>query len=132
MLEGVASAQGLPVVQLPVPGSILDGQAVTDQTSRRAPIGPISQELLKLPPGSVPLVALNSENIFAILNLLGVPAAAAGQACAPGSMCVRCLDNTCFPPVFDRLWLLVLQPGRAKPIAYLELRYGVGWPASGR
>lgn len=132
MLEGVASAQGLPVVQLPVPGSILDGQAVTDQTSRRAPIGPISQELLKLPPGSVPLVALNSENIFAILNLLEVPAAAAGQACAPGSMCVRCLDNTCFPPVFDRLWLLVLQPGRAKPIAYLELRYGVGWPASGR
>lgn len=55
MVEGIASVHGLSVIQLPVPGSILDGQPVTDQTSRRAPIEPISTALLKLPPGSVAL-----------------------------------------------------------------------------
>jgi|GEM_PF-6452425 len=50
MVEGIASAHGLSVVQLPVPGSIVDGQPVTDQTSRRAPIEPISAALLKLTP----------------------------------------------------------------------------------
>ena len=35
MVEGIASAQGLAVIQLPVPGSILDGGSVTEQTSRR-------------------------------------------------------------------------------------------------
>ena len=46
MVEGIAVAQGVPIVQLPVPGSMLDGQSVTDQTSRRAPIEPISTALL--------------------------------------------------------------------------------------
>ena len=133
MVEGIASAQGLPMVQLPVPGSILDGQPVTDQTSRRAPIEPISTALLKLPPGSVALVALNSENIFAILNRLGVPVAPSGQSCAPGSMCVPCTDNSCYPRSdFDHIWHLVRESGRATPIALVELRYGAGWRASDR
>lgn len=68
MVEAIASAQGLAVIQLPVPGSTLDTKPVTEQTSRRAPIEPISTALLNLPPGSVALAALNSENIFAILN----------------------------------------------------------------
>jgi hypothetical protein len=42
MVEGIAAAHSLSVIQLPVPASIVDGQPVTDQTSRRAPIEPIS------------------------------------------------------------------------------------------
>ncbi len=133
MVEAIASAQGLPMVQLPVPSSILDGQPVTDQTSRRAPIEPISTALLTLPPGSVALVALNSGNIFAILNRLGVPVAPSGQSCAPGSMCVPCTDNSCYPRSdFDHIWHLVRESGRATPIALVELRYGAGWRASDR
>lgn len=133
MVEGIASAQGQQIVQLPAPGSILDGQPVTDQTSRRAPIEPIATALLKLPPGSVALAALNSENIFAIMNRLGVPVAAAGQSCAPGSMCVPCTDNSCYPrSEFDHIWHVVRESGRAEPIALVELRYGAGWRASER
>lgn len=132
MLEAIAAAQSLQIVQLPTPGSMLDGQPVTDQTSRRAPIEPIAAAVLKLPPGSVVLVALNSENIYAILNRLGVPAAEPGKSCLTGSMCVPCLDNKCFPAEFDRIWHLVLEPGRASPLAFVELRYGVGWRAQER
>lgn len=132
MLEAIAAKQGLQIVQLPAPGSVLDGQPVTDQTSRRAPIEPVAAALLKLPPGSVALAALNSENIYAILNRLGVPVAESGKPCVIGRMCVPCLDNKCFPPEFDRMWHVVLEPGRATPLAFVELRYGVGWRASER
>ena len=127
-IEKIAAAHSLPVMQLPNPGSLLDGKTVTDDTSRRAPIEPISQALLQLPAGSVALVGLNSENIYAILNRLGVPEAPAGQSCAPGSMCVPCTSNKCYPgKEFDHLWHVVRQPGRAEPLAYIELRYGAGW-----
>lgn len=133
MVEGIASAHGLSVIQLPVPGSMLDGQPVTDQTSRRAPIEPIATALLNLPPGSVALAALNSENIFAILNRLGVPVAPSGQSCARGSMCVPCTDNSCYPRKdFDHIWHIVRESGRAEPLALVELRYGAGWRASDR
>jgi hypothetical protein len=132
MLEGIASKHGLPIVQLPQPGSTLDGELVTDRTTRRAPIEPVAAALLKLPPGSVALAALNSGNIYAILNRLGVPVADAGTPCVIGRMCVPCLDNKCFPPEFDRLWHVVLEPGRTTPIAFVELRYGVGWRPSER
>lgn len=132
MLDTIAVKQGLQIVQLPAPGSILDGQPVTDQTSRRAPIEPVAAALLALPPGSVALAALNSENIYAILNRLGVPVAEPGKPCVTGRMCVPCLDNKCFPPEFDRIWHVVLEPGRATPLAFAELRYGVGWHASER
>lgn len=132
MLEAIAAKQGLQVVQLPVPGSVLDGQPVTDQTSRRAPIDPVAAALLKLPPGSVALAALNSENIYAILNRLGVPVGEPGTPCVAGRMCVPCLDNKCFPPEFDRMWHVVLEPGRTAPLAFVELRYGVGWRATER
>ena len=132
MLEAIAAKQGLPIVQLPAPGSVLDGQPVTDQTSRRAPIEPVAAALLKLPPGSVALAALNSENIYAILNRLGVPVAEPDKPCVAGRMCVPCLDNKCFPAEFDRMWHVVLESGRATPHAFVELRYGVGWRASGR
>jgi hypothetical protein len=130
MVEGIAAAQNLPIVQLPVPGSILDGQPVTEQTSRRAPIEPISAALLKLPPGSIALVALNSENIFAILNRLGVPLAPAGTACTPGSLCVPCTDNSCYPLFeYDHLWQVVRMPDVPQPLVFTELRYAAGWHA---
>ena len=132
MLEAIAVKQGIQIVQLPAPGSFLDGQPVTDQTSRRAPIEPIAAALLKLPPGSVALAALNSENIFAILNRLGVPVAEPGRPCVTGRMCVPCLDNKCFPAEYDLLWHVVLDPGRVTPHAFVELRYGVGWRPSER
>ncbi|MBK8324846.1 MAG: histidine phosphatase family protein [Betaproteobacteria bacterium] len=128
MLEEVSATSRLPIVQLPTPGSTLDGQVVNDQTTRRAPIEPISDALLKLPPGSVALVALNSENIYAILNKLGVPVAKAGQGCEPGSTCVPCTDNSCYPrDEYNHLWHVVRVPGRAEPVAFAELRYGEGW-----
>lgn len=128
MLDPIGATQGLEVVQLPAPGSILDSQPVTDQTSRRAPIEPIARALLALPPGSTVLVALNSENIYAILNRLGVPQAPLGGTCTVGEMCVPCTDNTCYPrDDFDHIWHVVLQSGQSAPLAYTELRYGAGW-----
>ena len=96
-VERIAAIHMLPVMQLPTPGSVIDGKAVDDQTTRRAPIEPVSEALLKLPAGSVALVGLNSENIYAIINKLGVPVASSGSTCALGSMCVPCLSNECYP-----------------------------------
>ena len=128
MLEGISASSSLPIVQLPAPGSTLDGKLVNDQISRRAPIEPIADALLKLPPGSVALVALNSENIYAILNKLGVPVAKAGQGCAQGSACVPCTDSSCYPrDEFNHLWHIVRLQGKAEPVAFAELRYGEGW-----
>lgn len=131
MVDAIADKQGLKVTQLPVPGSTLDGERVTDQTTRRAPIEPISEALLKLPSGSTALVALNSENIFAILNKLGVPVAAEGKPCELGRICVPCTDNSCYPRNdFDHLWHVVRSPESAVPLVFLELRYATGWKSS--
>ena len=131
MVEGIASTRGLSVIQLPVPGTIVDGQPVNDQTSRRAAIEPMGTALLKLPPGSIALASLNSENIFAILNRLGVPVAPSGHSCAFGSMCVPCTDNSCYATEeFDQMWHILRESGRAEPLAFLELRYGAGWRPS--
>ena len=127
-IEPVAAVRKLQIVQLPAPGSMLDGQLVTDSTSRQAAIEPIANAMLKLPAGSVALVAANSDNIYGILNRLGVPVAATGQKCAVGSMCVPCLTNDCFPgDDVDHLWYLVIETGRAKPLMMIETRYGAGW-----
>lgn len=125
MVQSIALKENLPIVQLPLPGSVLDGEVVTDQTTRRAPIEPISQELLKLSAGSVALVALNSENIFAILNKLGVPVV---DGCVTGNMCVPCTSNACFKPdVFDNIWHIVIEPDNNIPLAFIDIRYSVGW-----
>lgn len=127
-VEGVAKANDLAIVQLPTPGSLIDGQPVTENTSRRAPIDPLSEALLKLPAGSVALAGLNSENIYAILNKLGVPVAKEGAQCERGSICVPCTSNSCFPLMqFDQIWHVVIDAGKAKPIDFVEMRYGQGW-----
>jgi Histidine phosphatase superfamily (branch 1) len=126
-LEGLARDRSLPIVQLPEPGRTLNGQLVTDEVSRREAIEPISRALLSLKPGSVAVVGLNSENIFAVLHSLGVPEAPAGRTCAVGEVCVPCLNNTCFPLVFDRLWYVAFRSGTPGPVVFTELRYGAGW-----
>lgn len=127
-VDDVARANELAVVQLPAPGSMLDGERVTEQTSRRAPIEPVAAALLSLPAGSVALAGLNSENIFAILNRLDVPLAAGADGCARGSVCVPCTSNSCFPLMeYDRIWHVVIEPGQARPLAFEEMRYAQGW-----
>jgi hypothetical protein len=127
-IESVAETNGLSIVQLPEPGSLLDGQPVTEQTSRRAPIEPIAKALLQLPPGSTALVGLNSENIYAILNKLGVATAAEGATCERGSTCVPCTNNSCFAlNQYDQIWHLVIDAGTPKPIDFVETRYAQGW-----
>jgi hypothetical protein len=79
---------------------------------------------------STAVVALNSENIFAVINRLGVPVADAGTTCAVGQSCVPCLNNTCFPrDAFDRICYIARRPSQAEPVVFTELRYGVGWVA---
>ena len=126
-LEGLARDRSLPIVQLPEPESTLNRQLVTDEISRREAIEPISRALLSLKPGSIAVVGLNSENIFAVLHNLGVPEAPAGRPCAVGELCVPCLNNTCFPPVFDRLWYIAFRAGAPGPVVFTEMRYGAGW-----
>ncbi|SKH58813.1 Uncharacterised protein [Mycobacteroides abscessus subsp. massiliense] len=92
-VEGVADAHSLPLIQLPQPGSVLDGQIVTDETPREAAVGPVSEALLNLKAGDTALYGGNSENIFAILNKLGVPVV---EGCTSDSVCVPCIDKTCF------------------------------------
>lgn len=123
MVERVALERNLPVTQLPVPGSRLDTLTVSDRTSSRVAIAPLVAALRGLPAGSSALVGVNSDNIYALLNGLGVPVATATRPCPPGSTCVPCLSNACFPGGEDQLWVLVIHPGATPHL--IELRYGV-------
>lgn len=123
MVEPVALVRNLPVLQLPRPGVQLDSTLVSDRTSSRAAIGPLVEALRALPPGSRALVGVNSDNVYAIMNSLGVPAGTPDQPCPTGGNCVPCLTNACASPRFDQLWLIVLKRG-AIPPTLIELRYG--------
>ena len=124
-LEPLARERSLSIAQYPAPGSTLNGSVVNDQLTRQAAVEPVAGAMLALPAGSVVLAALNSDNIFAVLNRLGIPVRA---GCAAHERCVPCLNNTCFPPPPpDRLWYLVIPAGRAEPLVFTELRYGAGW-----
>lgn len=123
MVEPAARSRNLPVLQLPRPGVQPDSTVVSDQTSSRAAIAPLVMTLRALPSGSRALVGANSDNVYAILNGLGVPAATPEQPCAAGGNCVPCLTNACASPRYDQLWLLVIKPGAERP-TLIELRYG--------
>ena len=123
MVEPVAQDQNLPVRQLPQPGTRVGTVVVADSTPARMAVAPLLRALRALPPGSTALVGVNSDNIYALLNGLGVPLATGGDACAKGSTCVPCLTNACFPGGYDQLWMLVVVP-RSKTPKLMELRYG--------
>ena len=123
MVELVAQDHNLPVRQLPQPGTQLGTVIVADSTPANMAVAPLLGALRALPPGSTALVGVNSDNIYALLNGLGVPVAASGGACTKGSTCVPCLTNACFPGGYDQLWMLVVVPGSQTP-KLMELRYG--------
>ena len=118
-----ATDHGLGVTQLPKPGSFLNGAPVSDATPSRLAVEPLVQALRRLPAGSRALVGVNADNIFAVMSGLGVPVAPAGSSCAPGSTCVPCVTNSCYPVrEYDRYWILILAD--AEPVQLIALRYG--------
>jgi len=120
-VEAVAKQRGLSVVQLPKPGSVVEGATMNDKTPAKAAIKPLVEALRLLPPGSTALVGVNSDNVYAILNGLGVRVATSDQPCSLGSTCVPCLDNTCFPrDEFDNLWILIVDVGQAPQLVLLR------------
>jgi hypothetical protein len=127
MVEATAQDRQLPIRQLPMPGTRLDSGIVSDRTSSRVAIAPLVEALRRLPAGSNALVGVNSDNIYALLNGLGVPVATAAHPCTTGSTCVPCLTNACFPGGDDQLWILLLDPGAKLP-KLIELRYGADAP----
>jgi hypothetical protein len=120
-VEAVAKQRGLSVAQLPKPGSVVEGATMNDKTPAKAAIKPLVEALRLLPPGSTALVGVNSDNVYAILNGLGVRVATSDQLCSLGSTCVPCLDNTCFPrDEFDNLWILIVDVGQAPQLVHLR------------
>jgi len=120
-VEAVAKQRGLSVVQLPKPGSVVEGATMNDKTPAKAAIKPLVEALRLLPPGSTALVGVNSDNVYAILNGLGVRVATSNQPCSLGSTCVPCLDNTCFPrDEFDNLWMLIVDVGQTPQLVLLR------------
>lgn len=127
-IEGTAAKNGLQVIQPLKIGDVLrNGEVVTEETSRRADIEPMASALGAIPSGSTVLVGANSENVFAILNGLGVPVAANGETCARGDVCVPCVDKTCFPATADHMWILEYNPASHAPVKLMPLRYSLGW-----
>jgi len=115
-----AESQGLVVIPLPPLGSELGGYLINDVSPSNLAIVPLTDALRTLPPGSTALVGVNSDNLFGILNGLGVPLGTDNEPCELGRVCVPCLDNSCFPPEFDNLWLLVLSDGRPRTLQWLK------------
>jgi hypothetical protein len=104
----VAAAHGLDVREFPSLGSAIDGHTIGDASPSELAAGPLADAIAKLPPGSRVLVSGNSNNLFAIMNRLGVPSADGANPCSKGVTCVPCIDNSCFPAGFDSLWVLIL------------------------
>lgn len=129
MVEPVAVARGLKATQLPQPGTRLDGRIVNEDTPTGAAVGPLTDALRRLPPGSRALVGVNRENVFAVMNGLGLPLASRSQPCLNGGNCVPCLNASCFPGGpqgdYDHLWILVIDSSSSTP-QLIDLHYGVG------
>ena len=122
-VEPTAISKGLSVVPLPSLGSSVGAEVIHDDSPSRMAIEPLAEILSSLPSGSRALVGVNADNLFAILNKLGVPVATAAEPCSLGRLCVPCLDNTCFPLEFDNLWVLTLSRARSTP-DLVWLKYG--------
>ncbi|WKG05177.1 histidine phosphatase family protein [Mycolicibacterium sp. HK-90] len=94
-----ADPLGLPIVQLP------DGDPATPT---EAAVEPIVQAVTKLPAGSTALVGGNTENIYRIINKLGIPVV---QGCGPNQQCVPCSDKTCFTENdLNSIWRVTIYP----------------------
>jgi hypothetical protein len=122
-----AEDHGLSVIQLPEPGSTLDGQVVAESTPSSASLKPMVDFLLDLPPGSVALCAGHSGTLLAVMAGLGVEV---NSNCDyPRDNCVPGTTKEDFPGGYDNLWLVVpavaTDNGNGRPKASLvNLRYG--------
>ncbi|OBB84488.1 hypothetical protein A5779_06230 [Mycolicibacterium peregrinum] len=106
-----AGPLGLPVVQLPNsdPG-----------TPAEAAAAPIAQAVTDLPAGSTALVGGNTENIYRIINKLGIPVA---DGCGPNQQCVPCLDKTCFTANdLNSIWRVTIYPASSGLPAGMKLK----------
>ncbi len=111
-----AESQGLVVTPLPSLGSEVGGEVINGTSPSNLAAGPLAEALVALRPGSIALVGVNSDNLFGILNRLGVPLGTALEPCELGATCVPCLDNSCFPRrENDNLWVLVLSRADEEP-----------------
>ena len=122
MVEPAALARSVSVRQFPLPGVQPDGTVITDTTSSRVAIAPLVQALMDLPAGSRALVGVNSDNVYSILNGLGVPVATASLPCVSGQTCVPCLSKACAAPRTDQMWMLIRRSAATQPVL-VELRY---------
>lgn len=117
----------LPVIQLPEPGSTVDGQMVDQSTSSSASIEPMVEFLLELPPGSVAVCAGHSGTLLAVIAGLGVEV---NPNCEfPRDNCLAGTKPEDFPGGYDNLWVVVPTVARnndkGRPQASLvNLRYG--------
>ncbi|OLP02243.1 hypothetical protein BVU76_11390 [Mycolicibacterium porcinum] len=94
-----ADPLGLPVVQLP------NGDPATPT---EAAVEPIVQTVSKLPAGSTALVGGNTENIYRIINKLGIPVV---PGCGANQQCVPCPDKTCFTENdLNSIWRVTIFP----------------------
>jgi hypothetical protein len=123
MVEAVARENGLELEQYPTPGMEVNNDTISDRTPSRRAVVPLLEAIRAVPEGSSVLVGANSDNIFAILHGLGVPVATDEDPCDAGETCVPCETNECFPPEYDRYWVLVAgkSPAEARLI---DLRFG--------
>ncbi len=121
-VEIAAEMNGLSVIPAPPLGSQVEGILVEDSSPSRIAVSALTDSLLKLPAGSVVLVGVNADNLFGILNGLGVPLSTPQQPCEVGQTCVPCLDYSCFPQdEYDNLWLLTLSgPSRTPVLHWLK------------
>ena len=117
MVEPVATARGLSVVQLPQPGTIVGNVEVKENSPSGVAVAPMIDALRRVPPGSTVLPGGNRENIFAALNGLGV------LVCSTQSdaECVPCLTAACWGEWFDWIWVITVTP-RPRP-RMMELHY---------
>ena len=122
-MNPTAASKGLAVVPLPPLGSRVDTVMIGDDSPSRLAIDPLVQALSSVPRGSTVLVGVNGDNLFAILNRLGVPIATDAEPCILGRLCVPRLDNTCFPLEFDNLWVLTVREASGTP-ELVWLKYG--------
>jgi hypothetical protein len=116
MVEPIAAEQKLPVIQLPQPGTVIGAVTVREDSPTNLAAKPMIEALKRVAPGSTVLVAGNRDNIFAVLNGLGVPLCNSAT-----TECVPCLTSACYGEWYDRLWILTVTPG-AKP-RLMELHY---------
>jgi hypothetical protein len=94
----LAKDQGLEVIRVPKPGSIVDGDEVTNRSKGKIATEPMINALNEVPDGSAVVVSANSGNLFKIMAGVGVES---------GSDDMPCESKRCFPrDEFHNIWLV--------------------------